>query len=168
MLGYDSAGNVITWPGYMGGTATYTYDAENHLTQVAVPSGSFTYTYDGDGRRVMKSSAGTGTIYWHDTGSNVLLESDLAGNDQAFYDYFYANAVYQAYGPMRARLNPLDPSDSQGAYFHGQFGDAFHSEGWTHGCLSYGRDTTMIDYMSGHFGNTWTGVSVDTQVEKPQ
>jgi RHS repeat-associated protein len=80
----------------------------------------------------------------------------------------YANAVYQAYGPMRARLNPLDPSGSQGAYFHGQFGDAFHSEGWTHGCLSYGRDTTMIDYMSSHFGNTWTGVSVDTQVEKPQ
>jgi len=80
----------------------------------------------------------------------------------------YANAVYEAYGPMRARLNPLDPSGSQGAYFHGQFGDAFHSEGWTHGCLSYGRDTTMIDYMSSHFGNTWTGVSVDTQVEKPQ
>jgi len=80
----------------------------------------------------------------------------------------YANAVYQAYGPMRARLNPLDPSGSQGAYFHGQFGDAFHSEGWTHGCLSYGRDTTMIDYMSSHFGNTWTGVSVGTQVEKPQ
>ena len=52
MLGYDSAGNVSTWPGYMGGTATYTYDAENHLTQVAVPSGSFTYTYDGDGRPV--------------------------------------------------------------------------------------------------------------------
>ena len=80
----------------------------------------------------------------------------------------YAEAVYEAYGPMRARLNPLDPSGSQGAYFHGQFGDAFHSEGWTHGCLSYGRDTTMIDYMSSHFGNTWTGVSVDTQVEKPQ
>ena len=80
----------------------------------------------------------------------------------------YANEVYQAYGPMRARLNPLDPSGSQGAYFHGQFGDAFHSEGWTHGCLSYGRDTTMIDYMSSHFGTTWTGVSVDTQVEKPQ
>jgi hypothetical protein len=78
------------------------------------------------------------------------------------------SAVYQAYGPMRARLNPLDPSGSQGAYFHGQFGDAFHSEGWTHGCLSYGRDTTMIDYMSSHFGNTWTGVSVGTQVEKPQ
>lgn len=60
----------------------------------------------------------------------------------------YANAVYQAYGPMRARLNPLDPNDTSGHYFHGQFGDAFHSEGWTHGCLSYGRDTTMINYMA--------------------
>jgi RHS repeat-associated protein len=80
----------------------------------------------------------------------------------------YAGAVYQAYGPMRARLNPLDPSNTDpGVYFHGQFGDAFHSEGWTHGCLSYGRDTTMIDYMADHFGNAWTGVSVDTQVVKP-
>lgn len=79
----------------------------------------------------------------------------------------YANAVYQAYGPMRARLNPLDPSNTDGVYFHGQFGDAFHSEGWTHGCLSYGRDTTMIDYMASHFGNAWTGVSVNTPVVKP-
>jgi len=63
---------------------------------------------------------------------------------------------------------PLDPGGFNGAYFHGQFGDAFHSEGWTHGCLSYGRDTTMIDYMAKHFGNAWTGVSVDTTVVKPQ
>jgi RHS repeat-associated protein len=80
----------------------------------------------------------------------------------------YAAAVYEAYGPMRAKLSPLDPGGSTGAYFHGQFGDAFHSEGWTHGCLSYGRDTTMIDYMASHFGHAWTGVSVDTQVEKTQ
>jgi RHS repeat-associated protein len=72
----------------------------------------------------------------------------------------YANEVYQAYGPMRARLTPLDPNDTSGRYFHGQFGDAFHSEGWTHGCLSYGRDTRIIDYMADHFGNAMTGVSV--------
>ncbi|MGD0860009.1 MAG: RHS repeat-associated core domain-containing protein [Terracidiphilus sp.] len=72
----------------------------------------------------------------------------------------YAAAVYQAYGPMRAHLNPLDPGLPIGAYFHGQFGDAFHSEGWTHGCLSYGRDTRIIDYMADHFGNAMTGVSV--------
>jgi hypothetical protein len=69
--------------------------------------------------------------------------------------------------PMRARLNPLDPSNKDGVYFHGQFGDAFHSEGWTHGCLSYGRDTTMINYMGDHFGNAWTEVSVNTPVVKP-
>jgi hypothetical protein len=78
----------------------------------------------------------------------------------------YANAVYQAYGPIRARLNSLDGNPA-GVYFHGQFGDAFHSEGWTHGCLSYGRDTTTINYMADHFGNTWTGVSVGTPVVKP-
>jgi RHS repeat-associated protein len=81
----------------------------------------------------------------------------------------YAKAVYDAYGPMLARLSPLDPGNSDvGVYFHGQFGDSFHSEGWTHGCLSYGRDTTMIDYMATHFGNAWTGVSVNTPVVKPQ
>src|SRR5580765_2837797 len=48
-----------------------------------------------------------------------------------------------------SRKNISAPSAGfNGAYFHGQFGDAFHSEGWTHGCLSYGRDTTMIDYMA--------------------
>ena len=78
----------------------------------------------------------------------------------------YANAVYQAYGPMRARLNSLD-GNTAGVYFHGQFGDAFHQEGYTHGCLSYGRDTTMINYMADHFGNSWTGVSVGTPVVKP-
>jgi hypothetical protein len=78
----------------------------------------------------------------------------------------YANAVYQAYGPLRARLNSLDGNPA-GVYFHGQFGDAFHSEGWTQGCLSYGRDTTMINYMADHFGSSWTGVSVGTPVVKP-
>jgi len=72
----------------------------------------------------------------------------------------YAKAVFEAYGPIRAHLNPLDPGLPTGAYFHGQFGDAFHSEGWTHGCLSYGRDTTIINYMADHFGNAMTGVSV--------
>jgi hypothetical protein len=74
---YDSAGNVISIPA----TATYTYDAENHLLSAAGAN----YTYDGDGKRVMKS---TGTIYWYGAGSDVLMETTLANNEKASYTYF--------------------------------------------------------------------------------
>lgn len=88
LLNYDSPGNVITYPGYMGGTASYTYDAENHLTQFSAPSGNFTYAYDGDGKRVVKSSSGSGSIYWYGAGSDALIETDLSNNNQAVYEYF--------------------------------------------------------------------------------
>src|SRR5574337_530493 len=35
------------------------------------------YTYDGDGKRMMKS---TGKLYWYGAGSDLLAESDAAGN----------------------------------------------------------------------------------------
>jgi RHS repeat-associated protein len=70
--------------------------------------------------------------------------------------------VYGAYGPMRAYMRPDSPGGTTGAYFHGQF-DGY---GYTHGCLTYGTDTRMINYMynnmSGHIG-----AAVDTPVQKP-
>lgn len=74
----------------------------------------------------------------------------------------YAEAVYQAYGPIRARLNPLNGPDV-GDYFHGQF----NGRGWTHGCLCYGTDPRMINYMWNTMPNTWVGVSVNVPVVKP-
>jgi RHS repeat-associated protein len=74
----------------------------------------------------------------------------------------YAEAVFQAYGPIRARLNPLSGRDA-GDYFHGQF----NGYGWTHGCLCYGTDTRMIDYIWNKMPNTWVGVGVDVPVIKP-
>lgn len=74
----------------------------------------------------------------------------------------YAEEVYQAYGPIRARLNPLNGPDV-GDYFHGQF----NGRGWTHGCLCYGTDPRMINYMWNAMPNTWVGVSVDVPVVKP-
>ena len=70
--------------------------------------------------------------------------------------------VYGSYGPLRAYMTPNSPGGTQGAYFHGQF-DGF---GYTHGCLSYGEDTRMINYMYNHMSSP-VGVSVDTQVQKP-
>jgi len=103
LLNYDSPGNVITYPGYMGGAASYTYDAENHLTQFSAPSGNFTYAYDGDGKRVVKSSSASGSIYWYGAGSDALIETDLSNNNQAVYEYFN--------GRRAARILPSNEVD---------------------------------------------------------
>jgi RHS repeat-associated protein len=47
--------------------------------------GGVNYTYDGDGDRVQKSN---GKIYWFGAGSQVLDESDAAGNVTDEYVYF--------------------------------------------------------------------------------
>ena len=72
--------------------------------------------------------------------------------------------VFSAYGPMRANLNPWDPSipGTQGNYLHGQ---ASNGPGSTHGCFSYGQDTAIIDFL-------WklgarVPVSVDGEVVTP-
>ncbi|HEV2245474.1 MAG TPA: hypothetical protein VGW37_02375, partial [Terriglobia bacterium] len=72
----DAAGNLTS-----GGLYNYAYDAEGHQTSAA----GVTYTYDGLGRRVEKSN---GTLYWYGTGSQVLAETDLSGNNFNEYAYF--------------------------------------------------------------------------------
>jgi len=79
---YDAAGNLNTIPG--AGGASYTYDAENHLT---VTSG-VTYVYDGDGKRVEKSGS---KLYWYGADGEVLDETDQTGSttNSAFNEYIY-------------------------------------------------------------------------------
>jgi RHS repeat-associated protein len=70
----------------------YTYDAENRLISTAGVS----YTYDGDGRRVMKdqtSGSAYDKLYWYGAGSEVMLETDLAGNDPHEYVFFNGKRV---------------------------------------------------------------------------
>src|SRR5579864_1498051 len=82
---YDAAGNLIQ-PGTSGGT--YTFDAENHL----ISAGGLAYLYDGEGKRVGKAAANTPTqpnyLYWYGTGSQILEETDGAGNYEYFNAYF--------------------------------------------------------------------------------
>jgi RHS repeat-associated protein len=78
---YDAAGNMLT-----DGNGAITYDDENRI----LTAGGVTYTYDGDGKRVEKSS---GTLYWTGVGSDVLSESDLSGNLNEEYIYFYGMRV---------------------------------------------------------------------------
>ena len=67
-------------------SASYVYDGENRLLTTA----GMTYTYDGDGNRVKKSS---GPLYWTGTGSDPLVETDLAGTLQKEYIFFNGKRV---------------------------------------------------------------------------
>jgi RHS repeat-associated protein len=101
--GYDAAGNVTS-----NGTATYTYDAENRL----ISAGGISYIYDGDGKRVEKCTAGTtlgtcatnptGTLYWRGTGSDPLVETDLAGNVLENYIFFKGKRIARRDASTRA------------------------------------------------------------------
>jgi RHS repeat-associated protein len=71
---YDAAGNVT-----YDGIHTYTYDAENHLTQVDAGA-TASYIYDPSGNRVRKNSGGSWTEYFYDmSGGNVTAEHNSAG-----------------------------------------------------------------------------------------
>ena len=65
----------------------------------------------------------------------------------------------------RARLPAADRQGHAearyGNYFHGQIG----GDGRTHGCLTYGQDTTMIEYLWNQTGQV--PVSVDGIVKDP-
>jgi RHS repeat-associated protein len=91
---YDAAGSLHQITG--AGAATYTYDAENHLTSTA----GVTYSYDGDGKRVMKSS---GEMYWYGLNSVPQFETDL--NNNFWYAYMYFNGERIA---RRAGNNEID------------------------------------------------------------
>jgi RHS repeat-associated protein len=85
-VGYDTAGNSISY-----GSSTYTYNAENQLTQAAAPS-AVGYVYDGDGKRVEKTSGGTPyKLYWYDPSGNVLDETDQTGviTNSNFSEYVF-------------------------------------------------------------------------------
>jgi YD repeat-containing protein len=56
---YDANGNLTSKNPLGGPEVTYTYDAENRLTQVISGTQTTTYGYDGDGRRVTANNSNT-------------------------------------------------------------------------------------------------------------
>jgi RHS repeat-associated protein len=71
---YDNNGNLNSKTD-VSGTTTFTYDEENHLKQVALPTGlTLNYKYDGLGRRIQRTtSAGSNERYVYDR-ADVLLD----------------------------------------------------------------------------------------------
>jgi len=92
---YDNAGNLIAGPfaGY-----TYTYSAEEQMTE-AVTTSATSYVYDGDGKRVEKTSGGTvNKIYWYGMNDDPLAESDGSGNTTDEYIFFHGKRIAHRVG----------------------------------------------------------------------
>ena len=78
---YDANGNLTS-----DGTATYTYDAENRLTQVVKGSTTTTFTYDAFGQRYTKTVNGITTKFFYD-GDQLVAETDASGGPTGRYLY---------------------------------------------------------------------------------
>ena len=94
----DAAGNLLTSLGLSNQRTTNTWDFENRLTQVALPSAIVdTFTYNGDGQRVQKiDSTGTTKHVWD--GQNILLETNASNIIQVVYTLqpmLYGNLISQ-------------------------------------------------------------------------
>ena len=104
-------------------------------------------------------------------GPNTINSNSALGNPPAFFgiqkmhdfdDEKYHYNVVGAYGPIRARLNPMNGGKDDGDYFHGQS----NGHGYTHGCLCYGTDTRFANYMWNNMSGSLP-TSIDTPVQKP-
>lgn len=88
---YDAAGNQTCDTDANGAARTYSFDAEEHVSQIAMVGGGTpfeTYIYDGIGNRVSKANAnGTFNEYVYFNGQ-PMAEKDQSG---AWTDYIYAD-----------------------------------------------------------------------------
>ena len=95
---YDGDGNLLTSLAPGSQSTTNTWDGENRLTNVALPSGIVdSFIYNGDGQRVQKQdSTGTTNHVWD--GQNILLETDASSIIQVVYSLqpeLYGNLISQ-------------------------------------------------------------------------
>jgi RHS repeat-associated protein len=95
---FDANGNLLTSRNPSNQRTSYTWDFENRLTQVSLPTAIVdTFTYNGDGQRVQKQdSTGTTKHVWD--GQNILLETDGSNIIQVVYTIepvLYGNLISQ-------------------------------------------------------------------------
>ncbi len=82
---FDGDGNLLSGLVLGSQRTTNTWDAENRLTNVALPSGTVdTFTYNGDGQRVQKQDSGGTTNHVWDM-QNISLETNSSGTTLAAY-----------------------------------------------------------------------------------
>ncbi|MFN8007239.1 MAG: hypothetical protein U0V70_09495 [Terriglobia bacterium] len=147
---YDQDKKVFQGSGFSGGRD------QNGIMHPAIQDGNYTIRLD----------------IRDPKGPTAINPNSQLNNPPAFYgiqkmhDIDAGNGRYWpvvgAYGPIRARLNPW-PGGEDGNYFHGQS----NGFGYTHGCLCYGTDTHIIDYMWNTMGDTRVPAAVDVPVVQP-
>jgi len=140
---YDQNKAVATGTGFSGGMGQPAIKDGNYLIRLDIrdPSGPNTINPN--------SPLNNPPKYW-----GIQKMHDFGGWD-----------VVGAYGPIRARLNPLSgkPEDDAGDYFHGQT----NGHGWTHGCLCYGTDTRFADYMWNNMPHAPLPAAIDVPTDQP-
>ncbi len=83
---FDKKGNLTT----VNGTPVYSFDFANRLTKATIGGQNLQYKYDGFGNRIARTEGGSETRYVLDLNgdmSNVLAETDSAGNITNYYVY---------------------------------------------------------------------------------
>ena len=144
---------------------TNTWDSENRLIHVAMPSGLMnTFSFNGDGQRVgEQDSAGTRILAWDS--DNILVEADAGGAVQAVFTYDLAgygrlvssnrNGI-ASFMHFNASGSTVQLSSGSGSitdgYLYDSFGDILFSTGSTVnryrfiGRLGYVLDTDLGQY----------------------
>jgi RHS repeat-associated protein len=77
---YDSDGNLLT-----DGTHTYTWDAANRMTSVAVGQANWAFAYDGKNRRISETKDGNALRQWVWSGTAIREERQVNGEKHRFW-----------------------------------------------------------------------------------
>jgi RHS repeat-associated protein len=93
---YDGAGNLSATKSANNQRTTYSWDAEQRLTKVSLPTGTIdTFIYNAHGQRVQnQDSAGTTKLVWDS--QNILAETDTNNAVKAVYSLepvIYGNLI---------------------------------------------------------------------------
>ena len=133
---FDGNGNQLLTQSASNQRTTNTWDPENRLIQVALPSGIIdTFTYNGDGKRVTKvDSTGLTNFIWDL--ENVLAETNASNAIQAMYCFEPAG-----YGNLISQVR-----SSTSSFYH------FDGLGSTD-CLTNVAGSVTDTYLSDAFGN---------------
>ena len=163
---FDGDGNLLTTLAPGNQLTTNTWDGENRLTQVALPSAIVdSFTYNGDGQRVQKQdSTGTTNHIWD--GQNIMLETNSSNIIQVVYTLeplLYGNLISQS----RSGVDSFFLFDAPGStrqlaslagsvtdsYLYDAFGNIVLTSGATTNCfrfvgeLGYYFDADPVSYL---------------------
>jgi RHS repeat-associated protein len=157
---YDSAGNLT-----VDGSATYGYDAENHLITV---NSSTAYAYDGAGRRV-KKLLGETTRFIYDTSGELIAEFNASSGNLA-KEYVSGAGMMAVIDPSAGtRYSTVDHlgsprvvTNSSGAivsrHDYRPFGVELVTESGRTTGLGYGASDGVRDKFTGYERDSETGL----------